>query len=220
MAAQDEPKTDAPATDAPAADASATAVPLEELLEAAEAAVGAPQFSPRTLFTAMITAAILLIAVSALLVVATGGAWSHQARLLDLVVPRLVTPEGYRSRIVIQDADFRMVETPFGTQEVHVTGTLYNRGDRVLARADLEVRVRHVYRDESYDYTFIPVTPTGEGVNAPGPLLARSGRPFHYRIPNFPTEVEHRDVRVHWGIGAVEFHRGLPIPTPLPTSAS
>ncbi len=194
--------------------------PLEELLEAAEASVTRPTASPRMLMAAMAATVVLLVVVSLTLAVASGGRWGQEARLLQALAPRHSTPDAYRTRVRVTEADVRFVTTPFGTHEVHLAGVVQNNGDRVLDRADLDIRLIHLFRDEQYAYTFSPVTPTVEGVDRPGPLLARSSRAFHYRVPDFPADVEQRDVRIRWGIGTVQFHEDLPIPTPLPKPAS
>lgn len=190
--------------------------PLEELLEAAEAQVSRPVFSPRMLVWALVTTFVLLVVVSVTLAVASGGQWGQEPRLLQFAVPRHATPAAYRSRIRIADGEVRFVPTPFGTQELHVTGVVQNRGGRVLDRADLSVTLSHLFRDETFEYSFEPVTPSAEGIGNPGPLLAQATRPFHYRIAEFPADIERRDVRVRWGIGAVAFQEGLAIPLPLP----
>lgn len=195
--------------------------PLEELLEAAEAAVTpGTQFQLRTLVLALVTMVVLLVLVSVTLAGASGGSLDSESHLLELVVPRQMTPDRYRSRIQIRDAEARFIKTPFGTHEVQLTGTLDNHGNRVLSRADLVVTITHLFRDTTTAYSFSPVTPGTDGVPGPGPLLARSQRDFQYRIPDYPGDVERRDVRIRWEIGALEFHTGLPIPVPVSAPVS
>lgn len=191
-------------------------VPLEELLEAAEAAVEHRAFRADRLVLAAGATVVLLVVVAVTLGIASGGRLGQEARLLELVAPSHVTPEAYRSRVHVEHPEATFRPTPFGTQEIVLRGALNNRGDRVLDRATVTVTIKHLFRDEVYHYAFDPVTPGVEGLAAPGPLLAHARRPFSYRIPDFPADVARRDVRIAWEIATVQFHEGLPIPVALP----
>jgi len=194
-------------------------VPLEDILEAAEAAVAAEEEeAPSTLVLALGAAAVLLTIAAIVLGLATWGGPGTEQRALALAVTPSESPDDYAGRLSVEDASVTFHDTIFGTRELRAQGRLRNSGDRVVAGATLVLTVKHLFGDEVYEYTFRPVTPFADGVGNAGPLLARTERHFTYRVPDIPEDLSSRVVRISWRAKDIVFHEELPIPAQMPTA--